>query len=147
MYKKILVATDGTKLSKKAVEAASKLAADFDAVLTVVRIVPHYAKTFFDGSSVLSIKEMEEIEKEWTVKAQASLDQLLKTTIDKHISVNTVVARSSNVSDALLKVARKSKAELIVMASHGRGGIKRVLLGSETLQVLTHSEIPVLVIR
>ena len=147
MYKKILVATDGTKLSKKAVEAASKLAADFDAVLTVVRIVPHYAKTFFDGSSILSIKEMAEIEKEWTVQAQASLDQLLKTTIDKHISVNTVVAKSSNVSDALLKVAKKSKAELIVMASHGRGGIKRVLLGSETLQVLTHSEIPVLVIR
>jgi nucleotide-binding universal stress UspA family protein len=147
MYKKILVATDGTKLSKKAVEAASKLAADFDAVLTVVRIVPHYAKTFFDGSSVLSIKEMADIEKEWTVQAQASLDQLLKTTVDKHISVNTVVARSSNVSDALLKVAKKSKAELIVMASHGRGGIKRVLLGSETLQVLTHSEIPVLVIR
>lgn len=147
MFKKILVATDGTKLSKKAVEAASKLAADFDAVLTVVRIVPHYAKTFFDGSSVLSIKEMADIEKEWTVQAQASLDQLLKTTIDKHISVNTVVAKSSNVSDALLKVAKKSKAELIVMASHGRGGIKRVLLGSETLQVLTHSEIPVLVIR
>jgi nucleotide-binding universal stress UspA family protein len=147
MYKKILVATDGTKLSKKAVEAASKLAVDFDAVLTVVRIVPHYAKTFFDGSSILSIKEMAEIEKEWTVKAQVSLDQLLKTTIDKHISVNTVVARSSNVSDALLKVAKKSKADLIVMASHGRGGIKRVLLGSETLQVLTHSEIPVLVIR
>jgi len=147
MYKKILVATDGTKLSKKAVEAASKLAADFDAVLTVVRIVPHYAKTFFDGSSVLSINEMAKIEKEWTVQAQASLDQLLKTTIDKHISVNTVVAKSSNVSDALLKVAKKSKAELIVMASHGRGGIKRVLLGSETLQVLTHSEIPVLVIR
>ena len=147
MYKRILVATDGTKLSKKAVEAASKLAADFDAVLTVVRIVPHYAKTFFDGSSVLSIKEMADIEKEWTVQAQASLDQLLKTTIDKHISVNTVVAKSSNVSDALLKVAKKSKAELIVMASHGRGGIKRVLLGSETLQVLTHSEIPVLVIR
>lgn len=147
MYKKILVATDGTKLSKKAVEAASKLAADFGAVLTVVRIVPHYAKTFFDGSSVLSIKEMADIEKEWTVQAQTSLDQLLKTTIDKHISVNTVVAKSSDVSDALLKVAKKSKAELIVMASHGRGGIKRVLLGSETLQVLTHSEIPVLVIR
>ena len=147
MYKRILVATDGTKLSRKAVEAASKLAADFDAVLTVVRIVPHYAKTFFDGSSILSIKEMAEIEKEWTVQAQASLDQLLKTTVDKHISVNTVVAKSSNVSDALLKVAKKSKAELIVMASHGRGGIKRILLGSETLQVLTHSEIPVLVIR
>lgn len=147
MYKKILVATDGSKLSKKAVEAASRLAADFDAVLTIVRVVPPYAKSFFDGSSILSIKEMTAIEKEWADKAQDSLDQLLKTTVDKHISANTVITKSSNVSDALLKVAKKSKAELIVMASHGRGGIKRVLLGSETLQVLTHSEIPVLVIR
>lgn len=147
MYKKILVATDGSKLSKKAVEAASRLAADFDAVLTIVRVVPPYAKSFFDGSSILSIQEMTAIEKEWADKAQDSLDQLLKTTVDKHISANTVITKSSNVSDALLKVAKKSKAELIVMASHGRGGIKRVLLGSETLQVLTHSEIPVLVIR
>jgi len=96
---------------------------------------------------MLSIKEMTAIEKEWEDQAQASLNQLLKTTVGKHISVNTVVTKSSNVSDALLKVAKKSKADLIVMASHGRGGIKRVLLGSETLQVLTHSEIPVLVIR
>ena len=147
MYKKIMVATDGTELSRKAVEAASKLAVELSAILTIVRVVPSYPKTFFDGSSILSIKEMDDFEKELSEKAQASLDQLLKTTVDKHISVNTVVTRSTNVSDALLKVAKKSKAELIVMASHGRGGIKRVLLGSETLQVLTHSEIPVLVIR
>ncbi len=147
MYKKIMVATDGTKLSRKAVEAASQLAAELKAVLTIVRIVPSYPKTFLDGSSVLSIKEMDDFEKELTQRAQASLDQLVESTVDKHISVNTVVTRSSNVSDALLKVARKSKADLIVMASHGRGGVKRVLVGSETLQVLTHSETPVLVIR
>lgn len=147
MYKKIMVATDGTKLSRTAVEAASKLAVEIGAILTIVRVVPSYPKAFFDGSSILSIKEMDDFEKRLSEQAQASLDQLLKTTVDKHLSVNTVVTRSSNVSDALLKVAKKSKAELIVMASHGRAGIKRVLLGSETLQVLTHSEIPVLVIR
>jgi nucleotide-binding universal stress UspA family protein len=147
MYKKIMVATDGSKLSRTAVEAASKLAVELNAILTIVRVVPSYPKAFFDGSSILSIKEMDDFEKKLSEQAQASLDQLLKTTVDKHLSVNTVVTRSSNVSDALLKVAKKSKAELIVMASHGRAGIKRVLLGSETLQVLTHSEIPVLVIR
>lgn len=147
MYKKIMVATDGSKLSRTAVETASKLAVELGAILTIVRVVPSYPKAFFDGSSILSIKEMDDFEKKLSEQAQASLDELLKTTVDKHLSVNTVVTRSSNVSDALLKVAKKSKAELIVMASHGRAGIKRVLLGSETLQVLTHSEIPVLVIR
>ncbi|HEX5311989.1 universal stress protein [Aquabacterium sp.] len=147
MYKKILVATDGSKLSKKAVKAASDLAADFDAVLTLVRVVPPYEQTFVDGSSILSTREMEEIEKEWVQLAERSLDQLLKSSVDKHISVNKVVTKSSNVSEALLKVAKKAKSDLIVMASHGRGGIKRLLIGSETLHVLMHSEIPVLVIR
>lgn len=65
MYKKILVATDGTKLSRKAVEVASELAVNFGAVLTIVRVVPPYQKKFFDGSSTLSIKEMTVMEKEW----------------------------------------------------------------------------------
>jgi nucleotide-binding universal stress UspA family protein len=51
------------------------------------------------------------------------------------------------VSDALVATAKKNKVDLIVMASHGRKGIKRLLLGSETQQVLTHTTIPVLVMR
>ena len=147
MYQKIMVATDGSKLSKKAVVAASALAAELGADLTLVRVVPHYAKTFFDGSSVLSIKEMDQIEKDITERAQASLNQLLKTTVGRSVNARTVITRSTDISGALLKVANKVNADLIVMASHGRGAIKRVLIGSETMQVLTHSEIPVLVIR
>ncbi len=147
MYKRILVATDGTKLSKKAVAAASKLAVELGAILTLVHVVPKYPNSFFDGLSVLGVKEIMQLEKALVAKAQASLDQLLNTTVDHHIDRNTVIVKSTNVSDALLKVAKKTKAELIVMASHGRGGVKRVLIGSETHQVLTHSEIPVLVIR
>jgi len=147
MYKKILVATDGSKLSRKAVDAASRLAVELDASLTMVRVVPKYPNAFFDGQPVLSAKKVSELEKAQVVKAQASLDELREGTVDHHITVNTSVVKSSNVSEALLKVAQKMKADLIVMASHGRGGIKRVLIGSETLQVLTHSEIPVLVIR
>jgi len=142
-----MVATDGTKLSKKAVVAASALALEFNAILTLVRVVPYYSKTFFDGSSILSIKQMDQIEKGFTQKAQDSLSNLLKTSVDKSINVNTVIIRSSDISSALLKVASKTKADLIVMASHGRGRFKRILLGSETLQVLTNSERPVLVIR
>jgi nucleotide-binding universal stress UspA family protein len=55
--------------------------------------------------------------------------------------------KSDLVADALVTAAAKSKADLIVMASHGRSGIKRLLLGSETQHVLTHAKIPVLVLR
>jgi nucleotide-binding universal stress UspA family protein len=57
------------------------------------------------------------------------------------------VAHSDSPADAIMAAARKHKCDLLVMASHGRRGLKRLLLGSETLHVLTHSGIPVLVLR
>jgi len=147
MYKRILVATDGTKLSRKAVKEASVLALELGATLTLVHVVPKYPNTFFDGESMLSVKEVNQLEKDMVMKAQASLERLLEETVDHHISVSTIIVKSTNISEALLKVAHKTKADLIVMASHGRGAIKRALIGSETLQILMHCEIPVLVIR
>jgi nucleotide-binding universal stress UspA family protein len=63
------------------------------------------------------------------------------------VSVKTSVIKSDDISEGLIKAANKMKVDLIVMASHGRKGIKRLLLGSETQNVLTHSEVPVLVLR
>jgi nucleotide-binding universal stress UspA family protein len=65
----------------------------------------------------------------------------------KAVSTKAITVKSDVVSDAIIAAAKKHKADLIVMASHGRKGIKRLLLGSETQQVLTHSHIPVLVLR
>ena len=90
MYKRILIATDGSPLSDKAVEHGLSLAA---------------------------------------------------------LSGATVVAKSDLVAEAVIAAAKKHKCDLIVMASHGRKGLKRLLLGSETQHVLTHSHIPVLVLR
>ena len=58
-----------------------------------------------------------------------------------------IMSRGDLVSDAIIAAAKKQKCDLIVMASHGRRGVKRLLLGSETQQVLTHSHVPVLVLR
>ena len=65
----------------------------------------------------------------------------------KGLKSKGVVSRSDIVSDAIIAAAKKHKADLVVMASHGRKGIKRLLLGSETQQVLTHCHVPVLVLR
>ena len=58
-----------------------------------------------------------------------------------------MVAHSDLVAESILAAAKKHKCDLIVMASHGRKGIKRLLLGSETQHVLTHGNLPVLVLR
>ncbi len=147
MYERILVATDGSTLSKKAVASAIQLAATCGAELVAVKIVPRYPQAYFEGSIPLSAAEVSRIEKQWTDAAQANLDIVQKSAKAKGVSVKTVTMKSDVVSDAIIATAKKQKADLIVMASHGRKGIKRLLLGSETQQVLTHSHIPVLVLR
>ncbi|MBD8050899.1 universal stress protein [Limnohabitans radicicola] len=147
MYSRILVATDGSTLSKKAVTSAIQLAASCAAELVAVKVVPRYPQAYFEGSIPLSAQEISRIEKQWTDAAQANLDAVAKAAKAKGVSTKTVTVKSDVVSDALIATAKKQKADLIVMASHGRKGIKRLLLGSETQQVLTHSHIPVLVLR
>ncbi|WP_300710677.1 universal stress protein [Limnohabitans sp.] len=147
MYKCILVATDGSTLSKKAVTNAIALAATCGAELVALKVVPRYPQAYFEGSIPLSASEVSRIEGQWTEAAKAALDAVQKTAKAKGVVSKSVTVKSDVVSDAIIATAKKHKADLIVMASHGRKGIKRLLLGSETQQVLTHSHIPVLVLR
>jgi nucleotide-binding universal stress UspA family protein len=75
------------------------------------------------------------------------VDAVQKLASIKGVKAKAVVSRSDIVSDAIIAAAKKHRADLVVMASHGRKGIKRLLLGSETQQVLTHCHVPVLVLR
>ena len=147
MYKRILVATDGSPLSKKAVNSAIELAATCGAELVALKVVPRYPQAYFEGSIPLSVAEVGRIESQWTEAAKQALDAVQKSAKSKGVTTKVVTVKSDVVSDAIIAAAKKHKADLIVMASHGRKGIKRLLLGSETQQVLTHSHIPVLVLR
>ncbi len=147
MYKRILVATDGSSLSKKAVANAIALAASCGAELVALKVVPRYPQTYFEGSIPLSAAEISRIEKQWADAATENLAAVQKSATGKGVTCKGVTVKSDVVSDAIIAAAKKHKADLIVMASHGRKGIKRLLLGSETQQVLTHSHIPVLVLR
>jgi hypothetical protein len=147
MYKRILVATDGSTLSKKAVTGAIALAATCGAELIALKVVPRYPQAYFEGSIPLSASDVSRVEKQWTDAAQATLDLVVKSATIKNVQAKGITAKSDAVSDAIIAAAKKQNADLIVMASHGRKGIKRLLLGSETQQVLTHSHIPVLVLR
>jgi len=147
MYHKVLVATDGSALSKKAVSHAIGLCQATGAELLALRVTPRYAQSYFEGSLPLSANEVSKIEQRWSDAAESTLNAVVKQATTKGVKVKPQVVKSDIISDAIIAAARKSKADLIVMASHGRRGLKRLLLGSETQQVLTHSEIPVLVLR
>jgi len=147
MYKRILVATDGSSLSKKAVVDAIGLATTCGAELIALKVVPCYPMSYFEGSIPMNAKDVARIEAQWSTDAQAAVDAVKKMAEAKGIKAKGVVSRSDIVSDAIIAAAKKQKVDLVVMASHGRKGIKRLLLGSETQQVLTHCHVAVLVLR
>jgi nucleotide-binding universal stress UspA family protein len=101
----------------------------------------------FDGSFSIPAKQKIELMGKLTDAAQSIVDKAQKDAEKAGVLAKTLVVKSTVVSDALIQTAVKKKVDLIVMASHGRNGINRLLLGSETLQVLTHSDIAVLVLR
>jgi len=147
MYEKILVATDGSKLSEKAVSSAISLAALTGASLVALKVVPRYPQSYFEGGLALQAAEVSRIEKQWADEGQSVVDEVKKAAEAQGVKTRALTVKSDVISDAIIATARKHKCDLIVMASHGRRGVKRLLLGSETHQVLTHSHIPVLVLR
>jgi nucleotide-binding universal stress UspA family protein len=147
MYDRILVATDGSTLSKQAVTSAISLAALSGAELYVLKVIPRYPQSYFEGSIPVSVDDVAKIETGWANNAQAIVDKVKSQAEAKGIKTKTVISKSDFVGEAIIAAAKKNKADLIVMASHGRKGLKRLLMGSETLNVLTHSHIPVLVLR
>jgi nucleotide-binding universal stress UspA family protein len=147
MYTCILVATDGSELSQQAVTSGINLAKLTGAALVVAKVVPTYSQTYFEGSIPVSLDESARIEQQWADEAQAVVDADKAQAEAAGIPVKAVVVRSDLVAEGLIAAATEHKADLIVMASHGRRGFKRLLLGSETQQVLTHSHTPVLVLR
>lgn len=147
MYTKILVATDGSALSKKAVNSAIAMAALMEAELVALKVVARYPQSYFEGGLAVDASEINRVEKAWVDHGQAIVDAIQKAAEAKGVKAKAVTVKSDVISDAIIATAKKHKCDLIVMASHGRKGIKRVLLGSETQQVLTHTHIPVLVLR
>ena len=146
MYKHILVPTDGSKLSTKAIKTAARLAKMCGARLTGVSVIPPnpmpiYAESMSYGIAPRNYKE---------VKEKAAKKALAVVKIEGETSgvqVSTLSLTADQPWRAIIGAARSKRCDLIVMASHGRSGLSALLLGSETAKVLTHSKVPVLVCR
>ncbi len=147
MYKKMFVATDGSELSHRAVDSAIDMAALHGAELYALKVIPRVQRSFFEGAISLGELETKNLLATWRHDAENLLSVVVATGKQKGVVVKPVVLSSDLVAEAIIKTAEECKSELIVMASHGRRGIRRLLLGSETANVLAHSSIPVLVVR
>jgi len=140
-----LVPTDGSPLSERAVDHAVKLAKALGAKLTAFHAIPEFA--VFAGTAEL----LEQTPAEYKISAKAKAEKILSKIRQAAKECGVACDVESTFSDqpfkAVLAMATKKKCDLIVMASHGRRGLKGLLLGSETQKVLTHGTLPVLVVR
>jgi nucleotide-binding universal stress UspA family protein len=148
VYKHILVPTDGSKLSMAAARTATRLAKDLGAKITAVYVMAPFsppmeseAVAFYPAFSV------EEFEKATRQSADKALDRVKAVAAAAKVKADGVAVQGPSPWKAIIATAKSRKADLIVMASHGRRGLEALLIGSETQKVLTHSKIPVLVCR
>ena len=148
MYKHILVPTDGSKLSAKAIRTAARLARLSGAKLTGLCVTPPYVPPVYTEGmmtyGVTSARAYKELKEKEAKKALAVVDIEGQTS---GVEVAKISLTADQPWKAIIGVARSKRCDLIVMASHGRRGLSALLLGSETAKVLTHSKIPVLVCR
>ena len=148
MYKHILVATDGSKLSQKALKTAARLAASVGARLSAVYVMPEYLPPVYGEASLYVMPTAPRNYKAAMDKeAKAALAVAEIEADTAKVPFAAVKTTNAQPWDAIIRTARAKKCDLIVMASHGRSGLSGLLLGSETTKVLTHSKVPVLVVR
>jgi len=146
MFKNILIPTDGSELSQRAVRTAVELAKLHQARITGIHVIPDYHLLIAYEGAFDPVTE-ERIEEEAKARADGYLTFVRKTAGEAGVPCDTVCETSDHPYEAILKAAEGRKCDLIVMTSHGRKGLAAVLLGSETRKVLTHAKIPVLIVR
>lgn len=144
MYKRILVPTDGSERSVKAVEGAARFAKPLGATLVIMTVVEPYSYTNLAEYRPESIEQYDE---RVTAEAEERLAAAKEIADEIGVENRVVMTKSFSPAEAIVEQAEKNGCDLIVMASHGRKGIAAVLLGSETQKVLTHSHFPVMVYR
>lgn len=149
MYKHILLPTDGSRLSGKAIKQGIQLAKSLGANITAFNVVLPYQQLMMDDGlmAATTVDFQKRFYEDSLKRSNLLVDKIKAEAKAAGVKCEGVTATSSVPYEAIVKQARKSKCDLIMMASHGRKGLSSILLGSETSKVLTHSTVPVLVVR
>jgi len=149
MFRNILVPTDGTDLSRAATLRAIELAQKEGAWVTFLHVLPERPASYFGGEGGMYVKQdsPEEFDAQVQRDLDASLADAEALARASNVPFERVIKRGDSPHEVIIEEATARGCDLILMASHGRTGVKALVLGSETQKVLSHSKIPVLVYR
>ena len=145
MYKHILIATDGSELAGKAVVAGLELASRIKAKVTAVTATEPWT-AMMQGEPAALAFPIEDYEKSAAENTRRILSGVQEAAQKQSVACETVHVNDFP-AEAIIATAKSKGCDLIVMASHGRRGVARMLLGSQATSVLTQSTVPVLICR
>ena len=145
MYKNILIATDGSSLSARAVEHGTNLAKAVGATVLLLTVCERFHVFALEadqpGKTPASFRDHMQKHAERTLAEASEIARKIG------VDATTLHMEDDAPYQAIIRTAEGQRCDVIVMASHGRGGVSALFLGSETMKVLSHSKIPVLVVR
>ncbi len=149
MYQNIICAVDGSELSTKALAHALALAGKTGAKVTAVTVTepsvivsPGAEMMMVDTSTIIA-----DLDKAKAESAKATLAEAGKLAATSGAAITTLHVPNSTAADGIIQAAKDAGADLIVMGSHGRRGLGRLLLGSQAAEVLSHTSLPVLIVK
>lgn len=146
MFNNILIPTDGSEQSQRAVQTGIELAKVHGGRVTGIHVIPDYHLLIAYEGAFDPVTE-ERIEEEAKARADTYLGHIREAASAAGVQCSTVCETSDHPYDAILRTCETNSCDLILMTSHGRKGLAAVLLGSETRKVLTHAKVPVLIVR
>ncbi|MFS2036796.1 universal stress protein [Polaromonas sp. CT11-55] len=145
MFNHILLPTDGSPASERAITQAVAFAKDAEARITGLHVMQEFHLLTYQVQMLENTRE--QFIRECQARADVYLSALKKAADKEGVPCETVCVTANQPFEAIVRMAEGKACDLIVMASHGRKGIAGFLLGSETQKVLSHSKKPVLVLH
>jgi nucleotide-binding universal stress UspA family protein len=148
MYKRILIATDGSVLARKAENQGFSLAKELRASVTVVTVTEPWSAIELAAQAQRGAKHpVEDYEKRAVAVTEKILGAASGLAKKMGLACDTIHVQDEHPAEGIIKTAKANECDLIVMASHGRRGLQRALLGSQANEVLSYSLVPVLVCK
>jgi nucleotide-binding universal stress UspA family protein len=147
MFKKILIPTDGSALSRKAVRAGVRLAKELGANVTAYYALEMFQPYVYGDGTVIDSATLNAFERRAREQGQKYLAEVEKAAKAAGVRCETAMTKPATPYQGIVDAARRQKCDVIFMASHGRGEFASLILGSVTQKVLAKSKVPVLVYR
>jgi len=144
MFKHFLIPIDGSTIATKAAAAGITLARKLGARVTALHVIEELQPVYVEGY-VFTRSQLDSFEVRARQAGQKHLDKIGKVASAAGVPFASLVATARSPHEGIIAAAKKRKCDVIFMASHGRRGLSRLLMGSVTQKVLSHSTMPVVV--